>query len=367
MLLPVVIANFALSRYFERTTDHVNYVLSYLYNVIAVSEKITRLKLNRKIPAREQLIEQKQSIRRIRKALKLVSMSQNHESILINNLMYLINLTFPYDLIAYSFSMNMIVREIEIMKVCYLSIGSLDASIATASYIKRNPQLCTPLFGQGHEIKVQDIYHPLLKNHVCNSFISRGQSALITGSNMAGKTTFIKTMGVNLILARTLWLCHATEAQFPLIDIFSSIKTEDGLEAGKSFYFSELERLKLFLEITESGRESLLLIDEIYRGTNTLERIAGAAAVLQELATRSLVLVTTHDVELAAYLGNQFDLWFFEETGNTSRPFDYKLRAGVCKTRNAIKLMDNIGYPERITKRAKAIVQELSTIQNQNV
>ena len=109
----------------------------------------------------------------------------------------------------------------------------------------------------------------------------------------------------------------------------------------------------------ENGRHCLLLIDEIYRGTNTIERIAGSAAVLQELAANNLVFVTTHDTELANYLSEHFELWHFEETGNTEQPFDYKLRAGVCTSRNAITLMENMDYPEPITERARAIAREL--------
>jgi DNA mismatch repair ATPase MutS len=176
---------------------------------------------------------------------------------------------------------------------------------------------------------------------------------------MAGKTTFIKTIGVNLILARTLWFCHAAQAQLPLMKVMSSIKTEDGLEEGKSFYFSELERLNTFLQATENGENYLFLIDEIYRGTNTVERVAGAAAVLEELASNNIVFVTTHDIELADYLNKQYDMWYFEETGRKAHPFDYKLRSGLCKTRNALKLMSNIGYPEHITQRAVELAQQI--------
>jgi len=255
--------------------------------------------------------------------------------------------------------MKYIIREIEVMKLCYISIGSIDASIATASYIHRTSQLCNPGFTDARAIDLQDTYHPLIEKYISNSYSTTGMSALITGSNMAGKTTFIKTIGVNLIFARTLWICHATRAQLPVMDVFSSIKTEDGLEEGKSFYFSELERLKVFLEMTKEGRGCLVLVDEIYRGTNTVERIAGAAAVLQELATNSLVFVTTHDIELANYLSQQFEMWYFEETGSTTHPFDYKLKSGVCKTRNAIKLMANLGYPEHITERARSIAHDM--------
>ncbi len=359
LLLAIVIANFSISRYFEQATDRITYVFYYLYNLIAVSERIARLQIMPAIPACEKLEEHIKAISKVRKVLKFVSVSQNHEGMIINNAMYLLNLVFLYDLIVYSFCIERILRDIEIIRVCYFSIGSIDTSIATASYIQRNSHMCNPELTKHHTIVLRDAYHPLVENYVSNSFSTIGPSALVTGSNMAGKTTFIKTIGVNLIFARTLWLCHATSAQLPVIDVFSSIKTEDGLEEGKSFYFSELERLNTFLKMTEKGGNCLFLIDEIYRGTNTVERVAGSAAVLQELATNNLVFVTTHDIELANYLGNIFEMWYFEETGSKTHPFDYKLRSGVCKTRNALKLMENMGYPEHITRRARSFVQEI--------
>ena len=359
LLLPLVIANFALSRYFETASDGITYVLYYLYNLAATSERIAKLEIPHSIPACENLKRNIKSIRRVRRTLKLASTSQNHESMIVNNVMYLLNLIIPYDLIIYTFSLKFILGDIVVLQNCYLSIGSIDTSIATASYLQQNSQLINPELIGARTIQLEDAYHPLVDNYVTNSFNSEGLSALITGSNMAGKTTFIKTVGVNLIFARTLWICHATRAQLPVMSVLSSIKTQDGLEEGKSFYFAELERLNTFLERSKAGGDCLFLIDEIYRGTNTVERIAGAVAVLQELATNNFVFVTTHDIELSTYLSAQFAMWHFEETGTKTQPFDYLLKPGVCTTRNALKLMVNLGYPKHITERARSIAHDV--------
>jgi len=359
LILPVVIANISISRYFENATDKITYVFYYLYNLLSASELIANMNLLPDMSACEDLRKHRKSIRKVRKVLKFMSVSKNHESMLINNAMYLLNFVFLYDLIVYAFSIDLILKEKEVIKSCYFSIGAIDTIISTASYIQRNSKLCNPELNYDHILELEDTYHPLVENCVQNSFSTEGPPALITGSNMAGKTTFIKTIGVNLIFARTLWLCHAVRAQLPVINVFSSIKTEDGLEQGKSFYFSELERLNTFLELTEKGSNCLLLIDEIYRGTNTVERIAGAASVLQELATNSIVFVTTHDIELASYLSSKYEMWHFEETGSKTHPFEFKLHSGVCETRNALKLMANMGYPEHITKRATAYALEM--------
>ena len=363
LILPIVIANFSISRYFEGISDGIADILYYLYNLVSISERIAKLGLSNKIPACKALEDRRSSITQIKKVMRRIAISQSNESLLVNNAMYLLNLTFPYDLLVYSLSIKSIVRETALMRACYLAIGSIDTSISTASYIARNTHLCNPTLTNSKEMALVDAYHPLVEHYIANSFSSKGPSVLVTGSNMAGKTTFIKTIGVNVIFARSLWICHATQARIPLVDVFSSIKTEDGLLDGKSFYFSELERLKTFIEMAGKGKKCLFLIDEIYRGTNTIERIAGAAAVLQELAKQNLVFVTTHDIELASMLESQFEQWHFEETGNINKPFDYKLKPGVCRTRNALKLMASMGYPEHVTNRAKRFAIDLDVEQ----
>ena len=363
LILPIVIANFSISRYFESISDGIADILYYLYNLVSISERIAKLALSSKIPVCKDLEDRRSLITKVKKLMRRIAISQSNESLLVNNTMYLLNLMFPYDLLVYSLSIKSIVSETDVMKTCYLAIGSIDSSISTASYVKRNTHLCNPTLTNSKEMELVEAYHPLVEHYIANSFLTQGPSVLVTGSNMAGKTTFIKTIGVNVIFARSLWICHATQASIPFMDIYSSIKTEDGILDGKSFYFSELERIKTFIEMADKGRKCLFLIDEIYRGTNTIERIAGAAAVLQELAQENLVFVTTHDIELASMLGRQFEQWHFEETGNIDKPFDYKLKPGVCKTRNALKLMASIGYPEHVTDRARRFAQHLDVEQ----
>jgi DNA mismatch repair ATPase MutS len=223
----------------------------------------------------------------------------------------------------------------------------------------RNPCHCNPTIVQTKRLSLENAYHPLVENYVVNSFQTGGESALITGSNMAGKTTFIRTIGINVILSRTLWLCHADKAIVPIINVSSSISNTDFLEEGKSYYFSELEYINKFLHLSQTEEHYLFLIDEIFRGTNTVERIGGAAAVLQVLAVKDVVLVTTHDIELERFLYERYEMWHFQETGKKEVPFDYKIRPGVCRTKNAIKLMKDMGYPDYIINRAKAIASEM--------
>lgn len=353
ILPPVIITlNFVLSRYFENATDRITYVFFHLSNLVTAAAAIAKLKTSEKILEHRELKKNVGLIRKVRSTLKQLSINQNHENAIVSNALFLVNLVFPVDLIVYSFSIEKITNYQDFLQECYRNVGAIDAKIAVACYTHRHPSICNPEFNAQREIELVDFYHPLIENCITNTFSSHDSSALVTGSNMAGKTTFIKSIGVNVILARTFWFCHGAKARLPAFNVLSSIKTEDDLEQGKSFYFSELERLNRFLKLSEEGQRCLILIDEIYRGTNTVERIAGAAAVLHELAKNNIVLVTTHDIELADFLQEQYSLWYFEQSGSKSQPFDYKLRSGVCMTRNAIELMRNMGYPEHITEHA---------------
>jgi DNA mismatch repair ATPase MutS len=273
--------------------------------------------------------------------------------------MYLINLLIPIDALVHVFLIKSIDKNLDTFRWCFRLLGELDANISLASYMMRFPRHCNPTFVQTKELELENAYHPLVEHYVVNSFKTGGQSALITGSNMAGKTTFIRTIGINVILSRTLWLCHADKALMPIINVSSSISNTDFLEEGKSYYFSELEYINKFLQLSQNDKHYLFLIDEIFRGTNTVERIGGAAAVLQALAIKNIVLVTTHDIELERFLHERYDMWHFQETGRKEVPFDYIIRPGVCRTRNALKLMDDMGYPEYIISRAKEIASEI--------
>ena len=138
LILPVVIANISISRYFENATDKITYVFYYLYNLLSASELIANMNLLPDMSACEDLRKHRKSIRKVRKVLKFMSVSKNHESMLINNAMYLLNFVFLYDLIVYAFSIDLILKEKEVIKSCYFSIGAIDTIISTASYIQRN-------------------------------------------------------------------------------------------------------------------------------------------------------------------------------------------------------------------------------------
>ena len=168
------------------------------------------------------------------------------------------------------------------------------------------------------------------------------------GSNMAGKTTFVKMLALNVILGRTMGFCLASRAVLPCVPVMASIHGNHSVASGKSHYFAEVEAIRGFIESQRDTRGGLFVLDEPFNGTNTQERIAIAYAVLRALGKRSLVLVTTHDVELQGMLKDHYDLYHFQESPDVEGFFDFKLRLGATVERNAIKILARMNFPEDV-------------------
>jgi DNA mismatch repair ATPase MutS len=184
---------------------------------------------------------------------------------------------------------------------------------------------------------------------------------------MAGKTTFIKMLGVNALLGQTLGFCLAAEATIPRSRVMASIHADHSVASGKSHYFSEVETIRSFLARQAQGGCTIFVIDELFSGTNTVERVAIARAVLESLGRHSLVLATTHDIELQAFLEEHYELFHFQEDPEVDGFFDYRLRPGPATERNAIRLLGEIGFPDVIVANAMAYAGRDSRNETQTV
>jgi hypothetical protein len=197
--------------------------------------------------------------------------------------------------------------------------------------------------------------HPLIKpeSKVCNDFEldEHRKIAILTGSNMAGKSTFLRTIGVNLCLAYAGAPVNADGLQVSLFRVFTCIKVSDSVQDGLSYFYAEVKRLKALLSATEMEEDLpvLFLIDEIFRGTNSRERHIGSRAYIRALSSRKTVgLVATHDLELvklADEIPGVANFHFREEVREGRMVFDYHLRIGPCPTTNALQIMRLEGLP----------------------
>ncbi len=253
-------------------------------------------------------------------------------------------------------------KEIEAV---FSFIGEVDSLISIASLRKGSDSFCVPkISGKDNKIVAEEIYHPLIQNCVTNNISVSNKSVLLTGSNMSGKTTFIRSIGLNLITGLTINTCFAKAITLPIIRIYSAIRISDDLMNDKSYYFEEVLTIKEMLEKSRDGKPSLFLLDEIFKGTNTAERIAGGKATLSYLSkNNNLVFVSTHDIELTDMLRDSYELYHFsEKIEEKSVDFDFKLKTGKLKNRNAIKILQINQYPDEVIREAIAISKKLDKI-----
>ncbi|WP_435138256.1 MutS-related protein [Formosa sp. A9] len=260
-------------------------------------------------------------------------------------------------LIFYSFIDSITTKREELKKMFHF-IGEIDSAISNASLKASHYNLCSPKFTEDKQIKVKEIYHPLIKNCVPNDLSLKHKSLLLTGSNMSGKTTFIRSVAINSILAQTLNICFAKEYTAPFFKIYSAIRITDNLLKNTSYYLEEVLTIKKLIDVSKSKTPHLFVLDEIFKGTNTIERISGGKAILSYLNNgKNIVLVSTHDIELTDILSQEnFELFHFsEQVENNKLNFDHKLKEGELKTRNAIKILELYNYPKEIIDDANNI------------
>jgi DNA mismatch repair ATPase MutS len=266
------------------------------------------------------------------------------------------------------FTLFRLTKELENKKtsiqILFDYVGSIDSSISVASLRAGKIKTCIPTFVScSKEFHAKGIFHPLIEDCVKNDLLINGKSILITGSNMSGKSTFLRTLAINSILAQTIYTCFADEFTSPILKQFSSIRIDDNLFDGKSYYFQEVSIMGSLLEQVESPHQNLFILDEVFKGTNTIERIASAKAILSYLNRKeNIVIVSTHDIELADMLDNEYDLYHFTETvEHNELHFDHSIKAGQLRTRNAIKILELSNYPVDVIREARQITTTLKT------
>lgn len=237
------------------------------------------------------------------------------------------------------------------------AFGELDAAISIASFREMLPLWSRPEFTEwetGHvRLLAEDMYHPLIQTPVANS-IQMERGILITGSNASGKSTFLKNLAVNSILAQTVLTCTCASYQAPFLKVMTSMALRDDLSGGESYFIVEIRSLKRILDESRKEEPFLCIIDEVLRGTNTIERIAASSRILSVL-DRPWILpaAATHDIELSYILSKKYENYHFEEEIQDDQVvFNYLLQRGRTTTRNAIRLLGVLGYDDGIVKDA---------------
>lgn len=299
------------------------------------------------------------SLRRLRGYARWVSRDRTAAAAgnLGATLLEYLNLLFLADLTLLYFAAGELrARGAALLRVI-AAVGEVDAAISIASFRTGSGHWTRPRFHPaGSPTVLTDLRHPLLATPVPNSItLGPPHGILVTGSNMSGKTTFVRTLGVTTVLAQTINTCLATAYDAPVFHVRSCIGRADDLLHGKSYYLVEVESVLALVRASRAAEPHLFLFDELFRGTNAVERIAAAEAVLCELTAnhRHVIVAATHDGELVDLLLDSYVAYHFTDSlGPRGLVFEYRLRAGPATTRNAITLLTLNGAPEGLISRA---------------
>ena len=272
-----------------------------------------------------------------------------------------LNAVIPWDLIFVGKLDRLITKLQHTLPQWLEIIGLLDAASALARFAYVNPDYQWPRLEATHDpeglpgITAHGLGHPLISRsqRITNDLTLRGEGhmMLVTGSNMSGKSTFLRTVGINVCLAQAGAPVCATTFSWSWLRLYCCIRVTDALDEGLSYFYAEVKRLKLILDAVHlsTSQRVLFLIDEIYRGTNNRERLAGSEAYVQALQqSRGLGMISTHDLELTRLAdsnGHIRNVHFQESVEDGTLHFDYLLRPGPCPTTNALRIMAQEGLP----------------------
>ncbi|MGI6025880.1 MAG: MutS-related protein [Candidatus Scatomorpha sp.] len=260
------------------------------------------------------------------------------------------------DLIMFEYLKNKLGGLHEDILAVFEALGRVDAAIAVASWRESMPLWCEPEldFETGERyVEAESLVHPLLRSPVPND-LRLDRPALVTGSNASGKSTYLRTALLAALLSQTACTCPGASYRGAAFHIYSAMALRDDILSGESYYIAEILATKRILDAAEAGEPVFCAVDEVLRGTNTIERISAASEILLALRrSGSLCIAATHDLELCTILAGEYGMLHFEETvTDEGMSFDYRVRPGKTETRNAIQLLRLMGLDDEITDRA---------------
>lgn len=269
-----------------------------------------------------------------------------------------IKMIIHIDLILFDFVLASYKRRQNDLRKMMEIVGELDALIAVASYREYKGHWCVPVIETGNKpfIDAVDMAHPLLEKPVPATFTTN-RCVLLTGSNASGKSTFLKAVALNAVLAQTIATAMAKSYKTSAFRVYSSMALKDNIMGNESYFIVEIKSLKRIMEKSGQTVPMLCFVDEVLRGTNTVERIAASSRILAKFAAKeqnTLCFAATHDIELTRILESIYDNYHFQEEINGQEvTFDYQLKTGRAVSRNAIKLLGMIGFESKVIEAAE--------------
>lgn len=244
----------------------------------------------------------------------------------------------------------------DFLRDCFTRCANLEADIALSHHFLGTASACWAERSSDGNIVIDDAVHPLLGKPAALSIALHGKGAFISGQNGIGKSTLLRTVGLNLLAARAFGFCYARKAIVPMLPVYASMQSEDSLLGGESLYIAELQRARELLAAAAGPQRATFIIDEIFRGTNHLESVSAAAAVLEVLAAHSMVIVSSHNLVLASLLEHRLTPLCVSLDARGA----LTLASGLLAHTNGIALLAQRGFGAGIEARATKVFDWLS-------
>lgn len=347
--------------YYSRKAEIENYFICFKYitYMLECADKIIKLNVNELSEYNEKLKKAEKNLASVKKGSFLLASGVNGSASEV--VMEYLRMIVHVDLIKFNSMLKIVKNRREDVEEMFLMLGKIEALIAVASFRESFSYYCLPEFEKDDNksiMKFIDIYHPLINEPVVNS-MDENKSVLLTGSNASGKSTFLKTVAINSILAQTIYTCTAKKFETCFYNVYSSMALRDNLMEQESYYIVEIKSLKRIIDSIQEGNKVLCFVDEVLRGTNTVERIAASSKILKNMAENgAMCFAATHDIELTHILSDVYANYHFqEEVRDDDILFNYKLYDGRAVSRNAIKLLKMMGYNKKIVDEAEQMAE----------
>ena len=353
--LTFMILNAILSFKLKKSYDQDLKSIFYTANVIKQSQALSKIEST---PAISVDFTHFKASRRFSGLLVRVESQDMASSIIM-----FIKLVFMIDYFLFHLIQRSYFKYQEEVMACYDYISILDNHYSIAMYQHTLTHYCYPKINNNiNGLQMKSIIHPLLdeENAIANT-IDISNHILLTGSNASGKSTFMKAVALNLILAQSIQTATAHSFIYQPGYVMTSMANADDVLSGDSYFMSELKSIRRLFN-THQCNKIYCFIDEIFKGTNTTERIAASESVLSYLDNQKAyqVIAATHDVELSTLLENTYNNYHFNESiQENSIFFDYKIKPGKANTRNAIELLRITQFPIDIYQRAQQNIRNL--------
>ncbi|MDD7305351.1 MAG: hypothetical protein PUG67_02040 [Peptoniphilaceae bacterium] len=328
---------------------------AYLGNFLKRSKKFVKLDL----PNSNKIKEILKKLGKLSFWMNLVSIEYTEDPFLI--LLEELKKVFLLQFIAYDQVDKFVEDKHREVLALFMEVGQIEASISTLNYQLALSFTSKPIFIDTYKIEGKNICHPLLKDPVAND-LDFNKVNIITGSNASGKSTYVKSIAINAIFAQSLNFVFAEEFKLKKAGVFTSMAIKDDVVNGDSYFIAEIKSLKRIVDDLED-KKSYYFIDEILKGTNTIERIAASFSVITYLIEKSsLAMIASHDIELVSLFKDKVNNIHFREyiKENGDIYFDYKLKQGPSRTRNAIRLLESLGFCDEIVSLSQKMADQLS-------